>query len=269
MDLPAFLEDCYACYNRREFIGTDPLAIVHEYDDRREQEVVGLIAASLAYGNVAAIMGSVRDVLARLDGHPHQFLTAGAESDIVGALSGFRYRFTGAEELTVLLHGMRRMLMQRGSLNAGFVAHQSAGDRNVADALGGFVEELTGSAVGLPHLAPSPRRGSACKRLMLFLRWMVRKDEVDLGLWRGVSPALLLVPLDVHMLRVCRALGLTRRRNASLRVALKVTEAFGKIRPDDPVKYDFALTRLSMLRGEGAPDYVRQVAESLRTGPTE
>jgi len=120
-------------------------------------------------------------------------------------------------------------------------------------ALGRFVDELCSAAGGLDdHLLPRPERGSACKRLNLWLRWMVRRDAVDPGGWTGVSPAQLVVPLDVHMHRICRALGLTRREAADLRTAVEITDAFRSFAPDDPVRYDFALTRLGIRPGPEA-----------------
>jgi uncharacterized protein (TIGR02757 family) len=148
-----------------------------------------------------------------------------------------------------LLGGVAGVLRERGSLQSCLCAHRRAGRISLVEALTGFVEELSGSQEGIPHLLPTPVRGSACKRLWLFLRWMVRRDEVDPGGWERVSPAGLLVPLDVHMGRICRALGLTERSQADLKAAREATRAFRRIRPDDPVRYDFALTRVAMCEG--------------------
>jgi len=114
-----------------------------------------------------------------------------------------------------------------------------------------FAEELRDAAGNLEgHLLPRPARGSACKRLNLFLRWMVRRDEIDPGGWDAVSPARLIVPLDTHMHRICGSLGLTKRSQADLQAALEITEAFRAFAPDDPVRYDFAISHLG-IRGEG------------------
>jgi uncharacterized protein (TIGR02757 family) len=247
--LKQYLEDCYACYNSREFVRGDPVLFLHEHEDSREREVVGLIASCLAYGRVESIKASARDMLGRLGGQPRRFLLRADRSRLRSACRGFRHRFTGESEMVALLCGVRVMLLRRGSLEAGFEAHQGAGDRTVVPGLKGFVSELAGARRGIPHLLPSPRGGSACKRLFLFMRWMVRRDEVDPGGWTCVSPDRLVVPLDVHMRRVCAALGFTRRRQADLKAALEVTAAFQELCPADPVRYDFALTRLSLYEG--------------------
>ncbi len=124
------------------------------------------------------------------------------------------------------------------------VAHDGNGDR--AAGMGAMVEEIAGGGVACGRLLCHPAAGSACKRLNLYLRWMVRRDDVDPGGWTGVSPARLVIPLDVHMHRIGRGLGLTQSRYANLRTALEITAAFRRIAPDDPVRYDFALTRLGI-----------------------
>jgi uncharacterized protein (TIGR02757 family) len=123
----------------------------------------------------------------------------------------------------------------------------SPDDETVWDALGRFACELLScGGLGACHLIPDPERGSACKRLLLYLRWMVRHDVVDPGGWEGVSAAKLVVPLDTHMFRLCRAMGFVTRKQASARAALEATAAFRRVMPDDPVRYDFALTRLGI-----------------------
>lgn len=248
-ELREFLESCYACYNTREFIHSDPLEIVHEYEDPAEREVAALITACLAYGQVTSIKNSVRELLGRLEGRPHRFLVDTGDGEIEAACEGFRHRFTGPDDMGKLLRGAARVLERRGSLESCLCAHRQADDITLTGALTGFVEEVSGSEDGIPHLLPTPARGSACKRLWLFLRWMVRRDAVDPGGWDRVSPAGLVVPLDVHMGRICRALGLTERAQADLRAAQEATEAFRRIRPKDPVRYDFALTRVAMCEG--------------------
>jgi uncharacterized protein (TIGR02757 family) len=248
-ELQDFLESCYACYNTREFLHSDPLEIVHEYADPAEREVVALITACLAYGQVTSIKNSVRELLGRLEERPHRFLLEAGEGRIESACRGFRHRFTGAEDMVQLLRGVKRVLEWRGSLESCFCAHCRPDAITLTGALTGFVEDVSGSEEGIPHLLPTPVRGSACKRLWLFLRWMVRRDAVDPGGWDRVSPSGLVVPLDVHMGRICRSLGLTERAQADLRAAKEATAAFRRIRPEDPVRYDFALTRVAMCEG--------------------
>jgi uncharacterized protein (TIGR02757 family) len=146
-----------------------------------------------------------------------------------------------------LLGGIKRLRERHGTLENAFAFGLGARDRSTVPALASFVDGLQdGSSSARNSLLPCPRAGSACKRLHLYLRWMVRSDRVDPGCWPRVSPALLVVPVDTHMFRIARNLGLTARRQADLKTALEITHAFKRFAPDDPARYDFALTRLGM-----------------------
>jgi len=243
----AVLEALYAEWNRRELVHPDPLEFVHRYADPRDREVVGLLAASLAYGRVAQILRNVETVLAALGPSPAASVAGRDRPRLRAALRGFRHRFTTGADVFALLDGAGRLIERCGSLEQAFLAGMGSGDDTVVPALGRFAEGLCGPS-GRPggNLLPEPGKGSACKRLHLFLRWMVRRDEVDPGVWTAVSPALLVVPLDVHMHRIAASLGATARRQADLRTALEATEWFNRLSPGDPVKYDFALTRMGM-----------------------
>lgn len=242
-----FLEGLYERYNRRSYIPPDPLEFVLRYDDPRDQEVVGLIASALAYGRVAQIHRSVSKVLACMGPSPHRFTLEHSTGFFRACFRGFKHRFTTDLELASLLGSMRRMLWEHGSLEACFTKGLKPEDPTILNALTRFAGDLR-KGMGGPDamFIPSPDRGSACKRLHLFLRWMVRRDEVDPGVWTGIAPRLLLVPVDVHMHRIGSLLGLTRRRQADLQAAEEITEGFRRVAPEDPVRYDFALTRLGI-----------------------
>lgn len=246
----ALLDPIRRRFNRRAYLGTDPLELVLDYPDDADREVVGLLAASLAYGRVVQIRASVRGVLDRMEGSPHAYLVTRGPGRIRSDMKGFRHRFTDDDDLVELLLGARRMIRSRGSLGAGFRDGVRRPDETVVPAAARFVQALgvTGRPGGF-GLLPSPDRGSACKRLFMYLRWMLRSDAVDPGTWgRGLAPRLV-VPIDTHMHRIALGLGLTARRSADLRTALEVTAAFRRIAPRDPVRYDFPLTRVGM-RGE-------------------
>lgn len=245
------MEALYRRYNRKECIHPDPLEFVHRYDEAADREIVGLIAACLAYGRVRQILNSVAGVLERMKPSPSRFLLKSPRVDLERTFQDFRHRFTGGAELAAFLGSVRETLLEFGSLEACFLAGSRSGDATVSPALEAFAHRLHGCSLnGLTGmLVPKPVRGSACKRLHLFLRWMVRKDEVDLGVWKGVDPSGLLVPLDTHMFRIARALGLTARRQPDLRAAEEITAAFRTLCPGDPVRYDFALTRLGIRDG--------------------
>lgn len=155
------------------------------------------------------------------------------------------------------------MIEEHGSLQECFRSHLDPSADSVFEALCGFVDELTRAEPELGNfLLPSPGRGSACKRLNLFLRWMVRNDEVDPGGWEAVPARILLVPLDTHMFRICSALEMTCRSQADMKSALEVTGAFREYAPDDPVRYDFAITRLGMGGEESADRLFRLIDKS-------
>ncbi len=241
------LEALYARYNRKAFIHPDPLEFVHRYADPADQEVVGFIAAALAYGRVAQILRSVGAVLDRLGPAPAVTLRRMPAGTLARVFAEFKHRFTTGRDLVLLLKSLQGVLRRYGSLEACFVSKLDPGSSTVLPALEAFAAELAGCGcqdVGM--LLPSPGRGSACKRLHLFLRWMVRSDAVDPGVWKGVCPSKLIVPLDTHMHRIARQLGLTRRNQADLRAACEITEGFRSVAPMDPVRYDFALTRLGI-----------------------
>jgi uncharacterized protein (TIGR02757 family) len=253
----AELEDLYACYTSREFARHDPVVFLYGYEDVADREVAALVAASLAYGRVAQILKSVGRALDAMRPSPAAFLRERKPRDIRRALSGFKHRFTTGRDLGDLLVGAKRVLGRYGSLQDAFVAGLKESSESVWPALTRFAEELRGAAGGgCDHLLPAPSRGSACKRLHLFLRWMVRRDEVDPGGWGRVPPAKLVVPLDTHMHRIGLALGLTERKSAGRAAALDITRGFRHAAPEDPVRYDFALTRLSMLAADSVEAFV-------------
>jgi uncharacterized protein (TIGR02757 family) len=241
------LDQIYALYNRREFIHPDPLEFLHHYDDPLDREIVGMVASALAYGRVRQILNSVSTVLLRMDGSPSRFVLDHSPSTIRGRFNDFRHRFTGGFQLSALLCGIKGLIENHGSLKASFLMKCKTDDETILPGLTAFVEELTEEARDeMITLLPSPKKGSACKRLNLFLRWMVRADEVDPGGWSGVGTSKLIVPLDTHMHRIGIEAGLTRRKQADLRTAIEITRSFREIVPEDPVRYDFALTRLGI-----------------------
>lgn len=246
MTLKTELEAIYRAYNRREFVHPDPIEFLYRYSDVRDREIAALVASALAFGRVAQILRSVDRVLSPMGTGPHDWLLSSSRSRLCKTFAGFRHRFVSDTELVALLASARKVIREYGSLNDCFLAGMGSGDDDVRPALARFAAAM-GPECG--YLTPSPSRGSACKRWNLFLRWMARCDEVDPGGWEGVSPALLIVPMDVHMTRIGRRLGFTERRTPGMRMAADITEGFRKLSPDDPVKYDFALTRFG-IRGE-------------------
>jgi uncharacterized protein (TIGR02757 family) len=256
------LASLYQRYNRREFVHPDPLEMVYRYSTPEDQEIAGLISACLAYGRVAQILTSVGKVLDLMDGNgaascPHAFLGNTTDRELRRLLRPFTHRFTTGKEMAALLIGIKRVIAEHGSLEETFATGMKRDDENVLPGLEEFVDHLrraAGGADACPSLLSSPADGSACKRLNLYLRWMVRRDRVDPGPWRRVARSKLVVPLDTHMFRIARALDLTRSRQANLKTAVEITRAFARHSPRDPVRYDFCLTRLGINPSvKGAP----------------
>ena len=249
------LERLYVRYNRRELIKPDPLQFVYRYSEPADMEIAGFLAAALAYGRVGQIERSVGDLLSRMGASPREFV---ADFDGKGRrkLKDFKHRFTSGDDISDLLELLRDVLSEHGSIEAFFASGFDRRDVNTVAALTAFCERLLAryaerhggiTTTGLKYLLASPARGSASKRLHLFLRWMVREDDVDAGLWKSVDKAALIVPIDVHMGRLCRILGLYKGNRTGLSMALKITEGFAKIEPGDPVRYDFSLSRIGII----------------------
>lgn len=253
------LEKLYRRYNRREFVHPDPLEFLYLYEDIHDREIAAFIASSLAYGRVTQILRSVSRVLERMRPSPLAFVKRSSFRMIKHTFSDFKHRFTTGEELSCMLFGLKRVIERYGSIYACFSAGLDSDDDNILPALANFTTELNSCAdARLGHLVPSPRRGSACKRLNLFLRWMVRQDEVDPGGWENVPASKLIVPVDTHMHRICLLLGLTTRKQADMVTAKEITNAFRAMAPEDPVRYDFALTRLGIRQDASVADLLKQ-----------
>ncbi len=250
------LEALYAYYNRRGCIYPDPLAFVYLYENRLDREVAGFIASALAYGRVQQIQSSVTSVLDKMGRSPSGFLIGMNPDELRNIFGSFKHRFTTGAILSGLLEGLRKIILEYGSLESCFLSHFDLSDQNILPALCSFVSTIDIAAgARMPMFIPSPEGGSACKRLNLFLRWMVRRDNVDPGVWKNVPASRLVIPLDTHMHRIALAMGLTQRKQADLRCAVEVTENFAGICPEDPIRYDFALTRLG-IGNEAPPDEI-------------
>lgn len=246
----------------------DPIEVVHRYRDRDDRELVALLAATCAFGNVKAIRAKLDDALARVG--PRPSIAADDPKDLHGRLRGWKHRLFLGEDVARLLIGARRVQRVHGSLGEAFRADLETVDaaqpaapasERLREALAIFCERVRREG-GLPlpgesdprgrrgpaHMLSDPRAGSAAKRLLLFLRWVIRPDDgIDLGMW-PVPPGRLLIPVDVHIHKLGRNLGLTRRKDVSWKTAVEITEALARFDPSDPTRYDFALCHLGMVQ---------------------
>jgi len=246
-------EALYASYSR-EYLKSDPLWFPHQYSQALDQELIAFLASAFAYGSVGQIFKVLHCLRDFLGPSPQAFLLEESESQFP-RLEGFYYRFHKEKDLQSILWLLREAYRREGSLAALFRKHYKPDAENIAEALDGFVGEILSYPVPerwqgkkFAFFLSSPREGSSCKRLNLFLRWMIRpKDGLDLGLWDFVSPSQLVVPLDTHIHWVASSLGFTRRQSPNWKMAEEITRNLKLLDPQDPIKYDFALSRLGIL----------------------
>ena len=241
------LDLIYSKYNRRELVDPDPLVFLYNYKKPEDRELVGLVASSLAYGRVAQILKSVNIILKFLGPSPHQFIIDTPKKDIVAGIKGFKHRFTTDEEMSGFLIGIKESVSEYGTLQNLFYEFSSKQDENILPALSKFIQKIKASGnIKKSSLLSDPQMGSACKRLNLFLRWMVRHDVVDPGGWDRISTEKLIIPLDTHMYHFGKCYGLTKRNAADMKTAIEITNGFKKFDSMDPTKYDFSITRFGI-----------------------
>ena len=251
------LERIYLRYNKREYVDPDPLLFLYDYPEKKNREIAGFIAACFAYGRVDQIMKTVSYILGKFEPTPFDYLMTRAKKDIVNDFKGFRYRFANDVHLTHLLWGIREVLNQFISLENCFYAEMKPEDETVLPGLV-FLSNQINSCKEIGHLLADPEKKSACKRSLLFLRWMVREDQVDPGGWGDVNSSQLIIPLDTHMYKIGKILEFTKRKSLDMKTALEITQGFRKVLIEDPVKYDFCLTRFGIRKGLSM-DYLREM----------
>lgn len=234
------LEETYRKYHRRQFVQPDPLQFLYNYPDLRDREIVGLLASSLALGRVNSIISIIESILSHLPS-PYENIMNLSEEELNHLFAEFKYRFYSHPDLVSLLMSIRKRVEQYGSLNACFLEYYNDKDPSILPALEAFVEKLC-TEKNLKMMA-NPSKGSACKRLNLYLRWMVRSDNIDPGGWTGIPQSKLLIPLDTHIFKISRMFKLTTRNDAGMKTAQDITEKLKKYDPYDPVRFDFSLTR--------------------------
>jgi uncharacterized protein (TIGR02757 family) len=251
------LDELYRAFNYPES-AADPIQIVRRYPRLEDRELIAFIASALAFGRVASVLASIEAICQVLGPSPARFIRA-FDPDRHGApLRGLVHRWTRGDDFVALLWILRTLVTECGSLEGAFMLGHDAAAIDVGQAIEAFSSRARGISLrpaygrqpqcpGVFYFWSRPSTGSACKRINLFLRWMVRRDAIDPGGWTGVLPRQLIVPLDTHTIRTGRCLRLTRRATAGWKMAADVTEALRQLDPEDPVRYDFALCHLGMM----------------------
>jgi uncharacterized protein (TIGR02757 family) len=242
---------------------TDPVHIVRRFTTPEDREVVAFCAAALAFGRVASVLHSIESLLAVMGPRPAGFVRQFDPARQADRIHPLVHRWIRGRDLVALLLILQRMLRESGSIEGFFVAGDDPEAPDVGAALDAFSTraldtDLQGAygarrpaRLGVCYFFPRPSAGSACKRLNLFLRWMVRRDAIDLGVWTRVSPSRLIVPLDTHVIRVGRCLRLTRYVSPGWKMAAEITASLRRLDPADPVRYDFSLCHVGMMNACG------------------
>jgi uncharacterized protein (TIGR02757 family) len=251
------LERLYREFDWASRVEKDAIQFPLRYADPLDRELVALLTACLAYGRVDLFGPWVDWILERMGPSPSRFVLGFDPGKHAACFAGFRYRFNRPRDLAAFCLAGQRILVRHGSLRAYFLSGFSVEDPDVGPALERFVQGFLAQDLrpifpkkrlsrGYRHFFPLPSRGGPCKRLHLFLRWMVRPEPPDFGLWPEVPPARLLIPVDTHVENMSRAIGLTRRKSRNWRMAAEITRRLRGLDPEDPVKYDFALCHKRM-----------------------
>lgn len=246
------LDKFYKTYDFNERLEHDPIEFPRRYTSAGDIEVAGFVASCFAYGKVELFKPVIERILFGCGRHPSAFLKRFSLRKDAEGFKGISYRFNREEDVLCFVYVLSRILKEWGSLKKLFYHYYKAEHSDTGPALNGFAgyfyEIDTGPVYGsnirtrgLRQLLPVPGKGSACKRMNLFLRWMVRTEDIDLGIWDNIPASKLIIPLDTHIARISRCLGLTNRSAPDWKTAKEITEALKKYDPDDPLKYDFAL----------------------------
>jgi uncharacterized protein (TIGR02757 family) len=249
-DLKGFLDEKVDRYNRPNFITLDPISIPHRFSKKEDIEISGFIAAILAWGQRKTILNKCKELFELMDNDPHQFMLHHLESDLKPFLT-FKHRTFNDIDTLYFIHFFSWFYKNHASLEEAFLLGQTGKGDSMHAILTQFQEfffSLDDSPGRTKKHIATPQRKSACKRINMFLRWMVRSDDngVDFGIWKKISPSQLICPCDVHVDRVGRRLGLITRKQTDWQTAIELTERLREFDSEDPVKYDFALFGLGV-----------------------
>lgn len=267
--LPSRLDALYSDYNREES-ASDPVHLVRPFPRRDDREIAGFCAAALAFGRVGSVINSITTLLTIMGPHPAAFVRKFDPSAPHPELRAMVHRWTRGVDLVALLWVLRQMLERQSTVEGFFLEGYAPEHDDIGPALDSFSTRALAldlrraygtvpARAGVCYFFPRPSAGSACKRLNLFLRWMIRDDEIDLGVWSRVPASKLVVPLDTHILRLGRCLRLTRYNTAGWKMAADITASLRALEPADPVRYDFSLCHVGMM---GACGYGRPQGDS-------
>jgi len=250
--LKPVLDRLYSSFDFEGSVLRDPIEFPRSYDKAADREVAGIISSSFAYGSVKLFRAVLKQLFSRMGGSPYEFILNFDPAKDGVLFKGIKYRFNENADIVAFFHILGVTLRGHGSVQQAFKSHYSDDDPDIGRGLAGLLETMlmtdttavygrNARPAGLLQLMPSPAKGSACKRMNLFLRWMIRDRDIDFGIWQGIPKNRLVIPLDTHIARIAKCLGLTGRASANWKMAVEITKSLRALDPDDPLRYDFAL----------------------------
>ena len=253
MNLKQKLDYHYKTFDRTN-LEPDPLQFLHLFKNERDIEVIGLITSIFAYGNVKQIENTIKKFIQIFNGNPYQFIKNFSVKKDASKLNGIKHRFYTEDDVIKLLIVLSQEIKKHKSIKQIFLQGYNISDKNVKNGISNFSNHFINSFIeifgevsdGIKFMLPLPEKGSACKRMNLFLRWMVRKDELDFGLWNEIPASKLVIPVDTHVARICKTLKLTKRKNVSWQMAEDITQNLKNFDAEDPVKYDFSICHIGI-----------------------
>lgn len=253
MNLKQKLDYYYNSFDRTK-LEPDPLQFLHLFKDERDIELVGLIASIFAYGNVKQIENTLKKFILIFNGKPYLFIKSISVENDIKKLGEIKHRFYTKDDILKLFLILSKEIKKQQSIKNIFLKGFDIADDNVKNGISNFSNHFLKSfeqsfgkiSNGIKFMFPLPEKGSACKRMNLFLRWMVRKDELDFGLWKEILTSKLIIPVDTHIARISRSLKLTKRKNVSWQMAEEITQNLKKFDSADPIKYDFAICHIGI-----------------------
>lgn len=235
-DIKILMDELVSRYETKDFIKDDPVQFPHRYNRAEDIEIAGFIASLFAYGNRKAFIGKLNKLFEMMGESPYEYIVAG-----IFDIDGFNYRFMKEDDIVAILDVLHELYTKDGGL-AGLFQRASQTDdlmQYVCDYFYSHAGKKAGD--GFYFAIPNPLKGGAMKRMWMYLRWMVRKSAVDLGVWKFIAPADLKIPMDVHVARISRQLGILKRNANDRKAVAELTEYLKTLDSNDPVKYDFAL----------------------------
>lgn len=247
----------YHKYHNPTYLSTDPLTVVHRFKNTKDLEITAILAALLSYGRVNLIIKAIEQILTISEQKLYNFTMETTFNEKTKLLNHFKYRFNTGYDIAILLEWYKEIITRYETFDNSIAQHYSAGAGTMKEMLSSFNEEVLNCTSQYTsrqknyfnYLMPSPKNGSACKRLNMLFRWMVREDDgIDLGVWKSVPTSALIIPLDTHVASVSKELGLTKRKSPDWKCAEEITSQLRKLDKEDPIKFDFSLCRIGMLK---------------------